>query len=120
MAMAAIIRIIATTIKSSINEKPFCLRMIHLIFIMCTSAPIGGATAGVLVTRGWRPLRFSTLGTRGSTLDECLIQSEGTANDEKCHKRRHKMSPEARLMTNILRELASGANCGDYVIGPSY
>src|ERR1700751_2587403 len=29
MAMAAIIRMMATTIKSSINEKPFCLRMGH-------------------------------------------------------------------------------------------
>ena len=27
-----------------------------------------------------------------SAFDECLIQSEGAANDEKCHKRRHKMS----------------------------
>src|SRR5690242_13891528 len=31
MAMAAIIRMIATTIKSSINEKPFCLLRIELI-----------------------------------------------------------------------------------------
>jgi len=27
MAIAAIIKIIATTIKSSINEKPFCFRI---------------------------------------------------------------------------------------------
>jgi hypothetical protein len=31
MAMAAIIRMIATTIKSSINEKPFCLFRIFSI-----------------------------------------------------------------------------------------
>src|SRR5437879_10980526 len=31
MAMAAIIRIIATTINSSINEKPFCLLRIEFV-----------------------------------------------------------------------------------------
>src|SRR4029077_3929710 len=48
MAMAAIIRIIATTIKSSINEKPFCL------FRIC--API-----------------FSKGAVLSSRLDLCLI-----------------------------------------------
>jgi hypothetical protein len=30
IAIAAIIRMIATTIKSSINEKPFCLRIFFI------------------------------------------------------------------------------------------
>src|SRR2546427_5135538 len=92
MAMAAIIRIIATTIKSSINEKPFCLRMIHLILFMCTPAPIGGPHGWRIRHMWWRPLGFSTLGACWSAFHECLLKSEGTANDEECHKRRHKMS----------------------------
>jgi hypothetical protein len=34
MAMAAMIRMIATTISSSINEKPFCLRILESLFLL--------------------------------------------------------------------------------------
>src|ERR1700732_881644 len=43
MAMAAITRMIATTIKSSISEKPFCLRMVSPQPYTCISASIGEA-----------------------------------------------------------------------------
>jgi hypothetical protein len=43
MAMAAMIRIIATTIKSSINEKPFCLFRICLFSVAKSFLIFGGS-----------------------------------------------------------------------------
>src|SRR5579872_132369 len=37
MAIAAMIRMMATTISSSINEKPFCLRMLRYLLILHSS-----------------------------------------------------------------------------------
>src|SRR6266404_4498159 len=44
MAMAAMIRMIATTISSSINEKPFCLRMKSLSLQHCQGNHNGSRT----------------------------------------------------------------------------
>src|SRR3989475_12026167 len=64
---------------------------------MCTPAPIEGPHGWLIRHMWWRPLGFSTLGARLSAFHECLIKAEGAANDEKCHKRRHKMSREDRF-----------------------
>jgi hypothetical protein len=48
MAMAAMIRMIATTISSSINEKPFCLRILEI------SLPSGIQFVGKFASIHWQ------------------------------------------------------------------
>src|ERR1700730_15064383 len=80
MAMAAIIKMMATTIKSSINEKPFCLRMGH------TSAlyvHLGIHRRGERVPYWSQSAELSSFQSPGSTRGPCAMRD--SVEDDKLH-----------------------------------
>src|SRR5437660_11930734 len=68
IAIAAMIRMLATTISSSINEKPFCLRIFNL---------------SPLEAFGFRPLLIGSADSE-ICLDDCSSAAISTGKDRTC------------------------------------